>query len=80
MFSAISLMLWVMLWFLGTVKGLLPKQDHFLENNSFIVPGILYAVAVLIGFIVAMFVGFVVVPKGGNFLLANIGIVTLPHH
>ena len=73
-FSAISLLLWVMLWLLGIVKGLIPAQNVNLERSNFIVPGILYGVAVLIGFSVAMFVGFIVVPKGGNFLLANIGI------
>ena len=63
-----------MLWLLGIVKGLLPGWNSRLERSNFVVPGILYAVAVLIGFTVAMFVGFIVVPEGGNFLLANIGV------
>jgi len=73
-FSAISLLLWVMLWLLGTVKGMLPMQNQKLERSHFIVPSLLYAVAVLIGFTVVMFVGFIIVPRGGSFLLANIGI------
>ena len=73
-FSAISLLLWVMLWLLGIVKNLLPVQNNDHEEHNFVAPGILYGVAVLIGFSVAMFVGFIVVPKGGNFLLANVGI------
>lgn len=73
-FSAISLLLWVMLWLLGTVRGLLPVQAQNLERSSFIVPALLYGVAVLIGFTVMMFVGFIIVPGADSFLLANIGI------
>lgn len=73
-FSAISLLLWVMLWLLGTVKSMLPIQKKDLGRSQFVVPALLYGVAVLIGFTVVMFVGFVIVPKGGSFLLANIGI------
>jgi len=76
-FSAVSLLLWVMLWLLSTVKGLLPGQNQYLRESNFVVPAILYAVAVLIGFTVAMFVGFIILPKGSSFLLANIGIALI---
>ena len=76
-FSAISLMLWVMLWLLGIVKGMLPIHDRQAERNRLIVPGLLYGGAVLIGFSVIMFVGFIIVPRAGSVLLANIGIALL---
>lgn len=73
-FSAISLLLWVMLWLLGTVKTMLTARDDPLKRSHLVVPGLLYAVAVLIGFTVIMFVGFIIVPSSGSSLLANIGI------
>ena len=35
-FSAISLLLWVMLWLLGIVKGLIPAQNDGIERGSFV--------------------------------------------
>ena len=76
-FSAISLLLWVMLWLLGTVKTMLTARDDPLKRSHLVVPGLLYAVAVLIGFTVIMFVGFIIVPSSGSSLLANIGIAVV---
>jgi hypothetical protein len=76
-FSAISLLLWVMLWLLGTVKNMLSDKDDPQKRSHLVVPGLLYAVAVLIGFTVIMFVGFIIVPSSGSFLLANIGIAVV---
>jgi hypothetical protein len=73
-FSAISLLLWVMLWLLGMVRTMLGARDDPLKRSYLVVPGLLYAVAVLIGFTEIMFVGFIIVPSSGSALLANIGI------
>lgn len=76
-FSAISLMIWVMLWLLGIVRSMLPIQYTESERSRFIVPAMLYGVAVLIGFTVIMFVGFTLVPNQTSRLLANIGMALL---
>jgi hypothetical protein len=76
-FSAISLMLWVMLWLLGTVRTMLGTRHEPLKRSHLVVPGLLYAISVLIGFTIIMFVGFFVVPSSGYVILANVGIALL---
>ena len=76
-FSAISLMIWVMLWLLGIVRSMVPIPDSGTERSSYVVPGLLYGVALLIGFTVIMFVGFIMVPNAASVLLANIGMALL---
>ena len=72
-FTAVSLLMWVMLWLLGMVRNMLPGAESYDRDSQFVVPALLYGAAVLIGFVGLIFVSYVLLPKWSSSVLAHLG-------
>jgi hypothetical protein len=72
-FTAISLLMWVMLWLLGMVRNLLPVTEGDDRSSQFVVPALLYGAAVLVGFVGLIYVSYIILPRWSSSVLAHLG-------
>ena len=73
-FTVVSLLLWVMMWLLGTVKNMRPETENNPQPGDFIAPALLYGSAELLGVVGLIFVSYIVLPKWGDNVLAHLGL------